>query len=118
MALRFVYLAFCAALRLVARRDGLERDVGLLALRHEVAVLRRSSPRPRLRWSDRAFFLALAGLLSSERRAGLIVRARRFSAGGTSRGSAGALRIAAQAAPATGKATRDLIVRLARENPR
>jgi putative transposase len=74
MALRFVYLVFCAALRLFARRRGeLERDVELLALRHEVAVLRRGSPRPRLRWSDRAFFSALAGLLSPERRAALIV---------------------------------------------
>ena len=119
MALRFVYLVFCAVLRLLAgRRDALEREVELLALRHEVAVLRRSSARPRLRWSDRAFYSALAGLLSPERRAGLIVsRAtlvrwhrdlarKRWCHPSRDPGR-----------PATATATRDLIMRLARENP-
>jgi putative transposase len=75
MVVRFVYLVLCTMLRLLVRRraDGLEREVELLVLRHEVAVLRRADTRPRLRWADQALFAALARPLSPERRRGLIV---------------------------------------------
>jgi putative transposase len=61
VSLRLLYLIFLRVLGLVLlmARTSAAKDVELLVLRHEVAVLRRTNPRPRLDWADRAVFAAL-----------------------------------------------------------
>ena len=61
MSLRLLYLIFiqlCGWLVLLGRSSA-SKNAELLVLRHEVAVLRRSKPRPGLDWADRAVLAAL-----------------------------------------------------------
>jgi hypothetical protein len=59
-------------LALVARSSS-SKDVEILALRHEVAVLRRANPRPRMSWTDRAVLAAVTRTMPKGLRARRIV---------------------------------------------
>jgi putative transposase len=51
----------------VHRTDPAAKDAEILVLRHQLAVLRRQVARPRFSWSDRALVALLAGLVPRER---------------------------------------------------
>src|SRR5215216_6424730 len=119
MTLRLLYLLFCQALRWLAllARSSASKDAELLILRHEVQVLRRQVVRPRLDWADRAVLAGLARLLPRPSWNRLFVRpetllrwhqdlVRRRWSYPHRRGR-----------PGVALELRDLVLRLARENP-
>jgi len=78
MVLSFLYLAFRALLgALVRSRCGLHvKDIELLVLRHELELLRRQVARPKLRPADRALLAAAACHLPRPARSSRLVTPR------------------------------------------
>jgi putative transposase len=121
MAFSFLYLAFRALLGALVRcRRGVDvKDVELLVLRHELDVLRRQVTRPQLRGADRALLAAAACHLPRPSRGPRLVTPRTLL-----RWHRALVRKkwrqppARRGRPPTSAETRDLVLRLARENPR
>jgi putative transposase len=117
----FVFLALRRSLELILLcfRSAEAKEIEILVLRHELAVLGRQHPRPRLQPKDRALLAALSRLLPRARWSVFLVRpetllrwhrrmvARRWTYPTTSNGR-----------PPIPKEVQQLVVRLARENPR
>src|SRR5690349_12244887 len=54
-------------------RSDTTNEIEILVLRHQLAVLHRRTPQPRISWSDRAVIAGLARLLPARRRRGFLV---------------------------------------------
>jgi putative transposase len=120
MTLRLLYLIVLRVFAWIAllTRSRASKDVEILVLRHQLAVLRRQVAAPRPSWADRAILSALARLLPRRRRQHLFVTPRtllRWHANLVKRRWTYPKR--GPGRPPTRPTIRALILRLAAENP-
>jgi len=117
---RLAYLTLCRSIQLLAQltRGDAAKDLEILVLRHQLTVLRRQLPRPRLAPADRALLAAASRVLPRARWSCFFVTPetllrwhRRLAAGAWTYPRRGPGR------PPLGQEVQQLIVRLARENP-
>jgi putative transposase len=118
---KFAYLTLCRSIQLLvllARGDA-AKDLEILVLRHQLAVLRRQTPRPRLEPADRALLAAASRVLPRGRWSCFLVRPetllrwhRRLVAG------AWTYPHRRPGRPPLDQELQQLIIHLARENPR
>ena len=68
-ALRLIYQMFSKLLGWIVlrTRSDTSKEIEILVLRHQLAVLQRRTPRPRMSWTDRALLGALTRLLPVHR---------------------------------------------------
>jgi putative transposase len=119
MFFAFCYFILRSLLRIAPNTDVREREAEILVLRHQLAVLRRTNPQPRLRRRDRMVIAGLAGLIPKARWTRFIIAPatilrwhrellrRKWT-----------FRHARVGRPPLAPELVDLILRMARENPR
>jgi putative transposase len=113
--MRVLYRLLCVVVRVLAR-DGGERELEIVVLRHQLAILRRGGKRPRYTTADRALFAAASRLLPQERWSCFAVSPQTLRRWHWQGG--GVRRPRKLGRPPLAEETRSLIKRLARENPR
>jgi transposase InsO family protein len=121
VALSFLYhlVRRAAEMLRIHRMDAVTKEAEILLLRHQLAVLQRQVARPRFTWSDRALVGALVHLVPRERWASFLVTPEtilRWHRALVRQRWTYPHRRAGR--PALPQETVELIVRLARENPR
>jgi hypothetical protein len=114
-------LTLCRSIQLLAllARGDAANDLEILVLRHQLAVLRRQTPRPKLEPADRALLAAVSRVLPRSRWSCFLVRPETLL-GWHRRLVAGAWTFPHRPTgrPPLDRDVQQLIVRLARENPR
>ena len=121
MLSKLAYLTLCRSIQLLVllARGHAAKDLEILVLRHQLTVLRRQTPRPRLEPADRALLAAVSRVLPRARWSCFLVRPdtllrwhRRLVAGTWTYPHRGSGR------PPLDQEVQQLIIRLAKENPR